>query len=120
MASGMVCVTPRKLPAKIIVPPNSPKARAHAIWVSTSELLAKLVVTSIPWFCSSNELSSSPNASVSEDTASTVRVEPFSSCCPRLPHRIPRGLRTRGTPATNQKPVRERTRPMPHTHRFPS
>ena len=28
-ASGIVCVTPLKLPAKVIVAPNSPSARAH-------------------------------------------------------------------------------------------
>src|SRR4029077_12683706 len=30
-ASGMVCVTPGKLPAKVIVAPNSPRPRAAAI-----------------------------------------------------------------------------------------
>src|SRR6266700_3489360 len=29
-AIGIVCVTPGKFPAKVIVAPNSPKARAHA------------------------------------------------------------------------------------------
>ncbi len=30
MASGIVCVVPGKLPANVIVAPNSPSARAHA------------------------------------------------------------------------------------------
>ena len=30
MASGIVCVRPAKLPANVMVAPNSPSARAHA------------------------------------------------------------------------------------------
>src|SRR5918994_1162684 len=36
IASGMVCVTPRKFPAKMMVPPNSPRARAQAVMAPAS------------------------------------------------------------------------------------
>jgi hypothetical protein len=31
MANGMVCATPWKLPAKMMIPPNSPRAQARAV-----------------------------------------------------------------------------------------